>query len=377
MTDASHFIGLMSGTSIDGVDAVIVRVSDNGDVTLAAHHELAPPGALRERLLALSRADARISIAEFGALNQAVGAWFAQAANEVIKASHIEREQIAAIGSHGQTIWHAPDDAESPYSLQIGSASLLAANTGLPVVADFRNSDMAVGGQGAPLVCAFHRGVFAAPDQNVAVVNIGGISNITFLPTQAAHDPFAVTGFDSGPGNGLMDAWIHYKRGETLDANGRWAASGQIQPALLSTLKADPYFTRRPPKSTGREYFGLDWLLARGADDYAAEDVQATLCELTAQTIADSIVTNGAESQRILLCGGGVHNQTLYQRLAHHLPGKQIARTNDDGVDADWVEAMAFAWLARQRVAGQTGNAPSVTGARQAVVLGGLFLPPG
>lgn len=234
-----------------------------------------------------------------------------------------------------------------------------------------------MGGQGAPLVCAFHRGVFADPEQAVAVVNIGGISNITFLPTTAADDPFAVTGFDSGPGNGLMDTWIGYQRGEQLDIDGRWAACGRVQPALLRLLKDDPYFTRRPPKSTGREYFSLAWLLSKGANDYVAEDVQATLCELTAQTISEAIQAFGSERQRILLCGGGVHNKTLCRRLAHYLPNQLVTRTDDYGVDADWVEAMAFAWLAQQRMTRQPGNAPGVTGARQAVVLGGLFLPPG
>lgn len=377
MTTAPYYVGLISGTSVDGVDAVIAECLDTGRVSLVAHHVLAPPHALRQQLLALTRADTQLTLAEFGALDQAVGAWFAEATQTLVEQSGIAREHIAAIGSHGQTVWHAPDQPDWPFSLQIGSASLLAARTQLPVVADFRNSDMAVGGQGAPLVCAFHRGVFADTKRDVAVVNIGGIANITFLPRQAAHDPFAVTGFDCGPGNGLMDAWILDQTGAAMDQGGQWAASGQVQPDLLARLQDDPYFQRPPPKSTGREYFGLEWLRSKDIAQYAAADVQATLCELSASAIGTAINTYGpARGQRVLLCGGGVHNPTLCQRLAHYLPHHDMARTDEYGVDADWVEAMAFAWLAHQRLHLQPGNAPGVTGARQAVVLGGLFLPP-
>jgi len=374
-SSGQYFIGLMSGTSVDSVDAVLARFPDDGVPEIVARYGLAPPQRLRDQLLALSRADTQMTLAEFGALDQAVASWFANAALALIDQSQVDPGDIVAIGSHGQTIWHAPDDA-APFSLQIGSASHIAARTGIAVVADFRNSDMAVGGQGAPLVCAFHRAVFARPNQATAVVNIGGIANITFLPVAAAHNPMAVTGFDSGPGNGLMDAWISHTLAYSLDANGRWAATGCVQPELLARLLDDQYFHRAPPKSTGREYFGLGWLLGHDVARFEPVDVQATLCELSAQTIAEAIQEHGSSDERVLLCGGGVYNTQLCKRLTSHLPGRHIDTTADSGVDPDWVEAMAFAWLAKARINHQPGNAPGVTGARQAVVLGGLYEPP-
>lgn len=373
----SCFIGLMSGTSVDGVDAVVVCFPEDASPTLIAHHVLAPPADLRDRLLVMSHADTRMTLAEYGALDQAVGLWFADAVNQVIAKASLSPDRITAIGSHGQTIWHAPDDPVASFSLQIGSPSRIAAHTGIPVVADFRNADMAVGGQGAPLVCAFHQAMFARTDQALAVVNIGGIANITFLPTDAADDLSAVTGFDSGPGNGLMDAWIGQSHGLALDADGAWAESGQVVPALLARLKDDPYFDRLPPKSTGREYFSLDWLQAAGIERWPAADVQASLCELSAQTIADAIRRYGNGQEAVLLCGGGVHNRYLGRRITACLGDRDVARTDDFGLPADWVEAMAFAWLAKRRLQYQPGNAPGVTGARQAVILGGIYAPPG
>ncbi|MDA3919248.1 MAG: anhydro-N-acetylmuramic acid kinase [Salinisphaera sp.] len=376
MPDQSLYVGLMSGTSVDGVDAVVACFPDNGAPTLVAHHVLAPPPALRTQLLAMSSADTRITLAQYGTLNQAVGAWFADAANQVVDQAGISRDDVAAIGSHGQTVWHAPNDAVAPYSLQIGSPSLIAARTGIDVVADFRNSDMAVGGQGAPLVCAFHHAMFARVDRPVAVVNIGGIANVTFLPPYPVDGLYTVTGFDSGPGNGLMDAWIVESLDQRMDADGAWAASGKIIPELLTRLKADAYFHRPAPKSTGREYFGIDWLKAAEPESWPAPDVQATLCELSAQTIADAINDYGRGDEDVLLCGGGVHNRYLCERISACLGKQTVSRTDDFGVHADWVEAMAFAWLARQRLARHPGNAPGVTGARQGVVLGGLYLSP-
>ncbi|RJS91575.1 anhydro-N-acetylmuramic acid kinase [Salinisphaera sp. Q1T1-3] len=374
-----HFIGLMSGTSVDAVDALVARFDDTGRPEIVATHNEPPPPALREALLALSDAGTTLTLADYGRLDQQVADWFSDAANAVRARADLAHRDIAAIGSHGQTVWHAPDD-DRPFSLQIGSAARIAARTGCAVVSDFRSADLACGGQGAPLVCGLHAALFAGPARARAVVNIGGIANVTLLPAGADRDIMQVTGFDTGPGNGLMDAWIATCRDQSYDADGAWAASGRIDAALLAQLRADDYFARRPPKSTGREWFGLNWLqthLARLAHTPAPADVQATLCELTAQSITDAVTHFGPQDiESIHLCGGGAHNRTLAARLAACLAPIRVTTTNELGVDGDWVEALAFAWLARQRLAGLTGNAPGVTGASGPAILGGWHLPP-
>lgn len=377
--DADCYVGLMSGTSIDAVDAIVARFSSNPfwPQVLATHSE-APPAALRDELLALSRANRQLSLLEFGRLDQAVGAWFAQAANNAIEAAGLPPEQIAAIGSHGQTLWHAPEDIR-PFSLQIGSASRIAAETGCAVVSDFRNADIALGGQGAPLACAFHAALFADAQVNRVAANIGGIANITLLPCRAHADATAIRGFDTGPGNGLMDAWIKRCRGDSHDAEGAWAASGAVNDELLARLRDDAYFHRSPPKSTGREYFGLDWLDQRLSElGYTppAADIQATLCELTATTIVDAIHRFGPGEETIFLCGGGVHNTYLVERISAQATSCRVESTTKLGVDPDWIEALAFAWLARQRLFNRPGNAPGVTGARGLAILGGCHYPP-
>lgn len=373
-----YYIGLMSGTSVDAVDAVVARFADGGVPSLVATHSVPPPAKLRTALLNAAQPGHRLTLADYGALDQATGAWLAQAANEVMAKAGLHKQQICAIGSHGQTLWHAPE-ANRPFTLQIGSAPHIAAATGCPVIADFRNADMAIGGQGAPLVCAFHAALFAHPEAERVAVNIGGIANITLLPRQAATDNTTIRGFDTGPGNGLMDAWINRHLGLDLDAGGRWAASGYIDQTLLQQLLQDDYFHQAPPKSTGREHFSLAWLdehLQRLSYKPAAVDVQATLCELTALTITAALADFGFAEQAIYLCGGGVHNDHLVARIRAHTGTDPVQSTAALDLDPDWIEALAFAWLARQRVLNRPGNAPGVTGAQGPAILGGWHEPP-
>lgn len=359
------FIGLMSGTSMDGIDAALVDFSANR-VQLVATHSHAYSRTLQQQLeLAIGLEDPLGS--DLSALDAAVGEAFAAAANALLAHAGVDAATITAIGSHGQTIRHEPA-APEPYSLQIGNPETIAALTGIDVVADFRRADIAVGGQGAPLVPAFHQAIFAHPHEHRVILNIGGIANITILPAAAHH---TVTGFDTGPGNTLMDVWARRELAVTMDVDGRWAAGGNVDEPLLAALLRDPYFIARPPKSTGREYFNLEWLLQHmDAGQLAAEDVQATLCEFTARSVADAIRLHSSSATRLLVCGGGVHNVQLMQRLAANLPALAVESTARHGIDPDWVEAVAFAWLAQQALAGKPGNIPTVTGARRAVPLG-------
>lgn len=367
----------MSGTSLDAADAALVQFAADGTATILATHALGLATELRDELLELARHDAAIRLAGLGILDQRLGEWFAEAALAVMSDAGAAPDDIAAIGSHGQTVWHAPGAAH-PFSLQLGSASRIAARTGCTVVADFRNSDMAVGGQGAPLVPAFHRGLFARADSARVIVNIGGIANLTILPAGADQDDALVTGLDTGPGNALMDSWIQTHLGQTMDANGQWAASGTIHTVLLERMLKDPYLARPAPKSTGREYFNLHWLqthIDSLKDRPPAADVQATLCEYTARTIAMAIGDHGPGDEEILVCGGGARNARLLTRLAELLAPRSVQTTSSHGLNADWVEAAAFAWLAKRRLEGRPGNLPGVTGARRAAVLGGIYRP--
>ena len=358
------FLGLISGTSVDGIDAALVSFEPK--LTLHAGRTLAMPADLAREVLRVSQADARIDLDELGALDTRLGAAFAAAANELIDASGIDRARIAAIGSHGQTLRHRPG-TDAPFTMQLGDASIIAERTGISTVADFRRRDVAAGGQGAPLVPAFHAAIFRAADETRAVLNIGGIANLTLLGAGA------VRGFDTGPGNGLMDAWCLRHRGERFDRGGTFAASGRVDGSLLARLLAEPWFALPPPKSTGRDQFHLDWLeTALAANPLPPEDVQATLCELTVRTIADALQRTQPATERVLVCGGGVHNATLLARLGGALPGVRVESTAAHGVDPDLVEAMAFAWLARETLAGRPGNLPDVTGAHGLRVLGAI-----
>lgn len=359
------FIGLMSGTSMDGIDAALVDFSAER-VRLVATRTHAYSNTLLLQLEQALALENPLDV-DLTSLDTAVGEAFAAAANALLDHAGLAATAITAIGSHGQTIRHEPA-APVPYSLQLGAPETIAALTGIDVVADFRRADIAAGGQGAPLVPAFHRAIFASPNEDRVILNIGGIANITRLPVAGCGK---VTGFDTGPGNTLMDAWIRRERGAALDRDGHWAATGHVDEQLLAALLRDPYFATRPPKSTGREYFNIDWLLRHvNTRQLSARNVQATLCELTARSVAEAINGYGGDTVRLLACGGGVHNTELMRRLAANLPASSVESTACHGMDPDWVEAAAFAWLAQQALAGLPGNIPAVTGARQAVPLG-------
>jgi len=364
---AGLFIGLMSGTSMDGIDAALVDFSSRQPAILATHNHRYP-AALHQQLEDVLKLENPLDT-DLTMINTAVGEVFSAAANELLTRAGITAEQVTAIGSHGQTIRHEPD-AATPYSLQIGNPNVIARNTSMDVVADFRRADIDAGGQGAPLVPAFHQAVFADDSEDRVILNIGGIANITIL---TPGNNTAISGFDTGPGNTLMDNWAQTHLQTRMDNNGDWAAAGQVEIELLEQMLTDAYFQTVPPKSTGREYFNSDWLSRYITDCRAtANTIQATLCELTARTVATAIQTHAGNTKRLLVCGGGVHNVQLMKRLAASLPGVMIDTTAACGIHPDWVEAAAFAWLAKQRVEGKPGNIPAVTGANQAVQLGRL-----
>lgn len=356
------YIGLMSGTSMDGIDAVLVDLSSTPRLLQHTHQPFSPQ--LRTALLALNdTGDDELHRAALAANALALG--YATVVRTLLTQAHVAADQVAAIGCHGQTVRHRP---ESGYTLQLVNAALLAELSGIRVVCDFRSRDIAAGGEGAPLVPAFHRAVFAHPQQSRAVVNIGGIANITSLPAQGD-----VTGFDCGPGNVLMDGWIMAHQGAGYDAGGAWAAQGTLLPELLERLLAHEFFGRLPPKSTGRETFNLQNLKQKLAGNERPEDVQATLCELTATGIARALAAHFADAAAVYLCGGGARNDVLRRRLAALLPGKRVAVTDELGIAAESVEAAAFAWLAQRAIAGKPGNLPQVTGARGLRVLGAIY----
>jgi len=369
------YLGLISGTSMDAVDAVALEFTDKGRPRLLASRDTPPDPALRESLLHLSQEVAGVSLPMLGELDQRVAELFAQAALELMESAGLSPADITAIGSHGQTLYHAPD-APYPFSLQIGDPNVIAARTGIPVVTHFRGADIAAGGQGAPMVPAFHAAMFHDRTEPRCLVNIGGIANITLLPAEG--DDAEVIGFDTGPGNALLDAWTAEHLGEPKDTDGAWAQSGRLDESLLSRMLQDPYFQRPPPKSSGRDSFNLDWVRQRIASGHRPPDpatVQRTLCELTARTIAAAIESHGLGRERVLLCGGGAHNRFLRERLNALLAPRPLEDTGDYGLAVDWVEAAAFAWLAMRTIKGMPGNMPAVTGARESVVLGGVYDP--
>ena len=371
------YIGLISGTSMDAVDAALLDLSNPESPRLTATHAQPPAEDLRADLLALSQDVAGITLAKLGELDQRVGHWFADAALALLETSGTPTAAVRGIGSHGQTVHHAPD-APHPFSMQIGDPALIAVRTGIPTVGHLRGGDIAAGGQGAPLVPAFHQWVFRHPAERRAILNIGGIANLTLLPAGRGDEAGEVLGFDTGPGNALLATWAVEHLGEPQDTDGRWAASGEVHEGLLSLMLQDPYFYRPPPKSTGREHFHLNWLhnrLASLGRPPNPADVQRTLCELTARTVATALEEHGAGAERVLLCGGGARTPVLRQRLEALLAPRPVADTGDYGVPPDWVEAAAFAWLAMRTLEGLPGNLPSVTGAREAVVLGGVYAP--
>jgi len=358
------YIGVMSGTSLDGLDIALIEQASAA--RLIATHYIPMPDSLRTEMLALC-ASGPDEIARSATAQQNWVTLAAQGIHTLLAQQHLKPEDIRAIGSHGQTIRHEPARG---FTVQIGNPALLTELTGITVVSDFRSRDVAAGGQGAPLVPAFHEALFGERDGSRAVLNIGGFSNLSLIEPGKA-----VAGFDCGPGNVLLDAWIHHNRGDNYDRDGQWASTGQIVPTLLKALLSDPFFITKGPKSTGREVFNLPWLMRHLSHlpVFAANDVQATLLELTALTIIESLQSAQDNTQEVLVCGGGAHNTTLMNRLASLLPNAKVSSTSVYGVDPDWVEAMAFAWLAHCCLEGIAANRPSVTGARGLRVLGAIY----
>lgn len=360
----SHFVGLMSGTSLDGVDAALVTFSDTGSIRLSGHRYLPFSDELRQQLLEIN-ASGSDELHRGASLANLLAERYARVVLELLDRHALSCAEICAIGSHGQTVRHRPDLG---YTIQLGNSALLAELTGITVISDFRSRDIAAGGQGAPLVPAFHRAVFAHPAIHRVIVNVGGISNLTDLP---AHGH--VSGFDCGPGNLLMDAWINRHTGEHYDRDGTWASSGRVIPALLQALLAHPYLPLPPPKSTGRDTFHMPWLDSLLHAEFSAVDVQATLLEFSAQCIADAIMANCVNATEIYLCGGGARNAALRTRLQALLPTRTVALSSALGFEVDQVEAAAFAWLAHQTLAHQPGNLAAVTGASGPRILGAIY----
>jgi anhydro-N-acetylmuramic acid kinase len=368
-----HYIGLISGTSTDGVDAVVVAISPEKKIghqfkIIAARME-AIPNALRQRIKSIMN-PGNDGVDECGSIDIEIGELFAKAALNVLKESGLNTSEIRAIGSHGQTIRHRPSN-KHPFSRQIGDPSTIAQITGIATIADFRSRDIAAGGQGAPLVPAFHQWLFSSSARSRAVLNIGGIANLTFIPTEGS-----VIGFDTGPGNALLDQWIGRHKNEPYDREGKWASSGTVSEPLLKRLLQDSYFSQPHPKSTGVEYFNMAWLersLSTLATNIAAQDVQATLAELTAITIMNEVKARTPSVDEIMVCGGGSHNVFLMDALRRYADRIVVDTTERLGLHPDWVEASAFAWLAHCRLENIPGNIPAVTGAKNAAVLGGIY----
>jgi anhydro-N-acetylmuramic acid kinase len=367
--DGDLFAGVMSGTSLDGVDAVIADFSPASGAaceTLGAAH-VAYPTLLRDELLALQLPGSN-ELARAGVAANMLAELYAEAIAKALAGASLAPERIRAAGVHGQTLRHRPDLG---FTFQLNNAARVVERSGIAVVADFRSRDVAAGGQGAPLVPAFHAALFGRPDLHRVIVNVGGIANITDLPTDGA-----IHGFDTGPGNVLSDLWCARNRGTTFDAEGAWAATGNVDAPLLAVLLDDPFFAAQPPKSTHRDKFNLAWLeerLARAVTSGEAVDVQATLVALTTRTIADAIRARAPGADEILVCGGGANNRTLMRELARELAPRRLATTAEEGVPVEQVEALAFAWLARETLAGRPGNLRSVTGATGPRVLGAIY----
>lgn len=360
---AQLYIGLMSGTSLDGVDAVLADLEGGRTAILAAIH-VAFDAHLREALAALTGPGAD-EIDRAGILGNRLAAIYADAVLRVLGEAGESATAVRAIGCHGQTVRHRP---ERGYTMQIGNAALLAELTGIAVVADFRSRDVAAGGQGAPLVPAFHVRAFSAPEEARAVLNLGGIANVTILRRDGPP-----LGFDTGPGNCLMDLWAARHLGQPFDKAGTWACEGTANAGLLERMLAEAYFGAPPPKSTGRELFGPAWLERHLRPGLEPRDVQATLLELTAASAAHAILEHASGTQRVIACGGGTRNPELMGRLAQRLAPRPVEPSDRYGLSAQLVEAAAFAWLAQQALEGRAGNLPSVTGAKGPRILGAIY----
>ena len=382
------FIGLMSGTSLDGVDVALVEFNDskqppaNEQARVLHTHFLAYPSSLRSEILALQQPTAN-ELEATALIGNALAKLYASAVNQLLSSADLSPSKITAIGCHGQTIRHRPGFKDGVgFTLQIGNAALLSELTGITVVSDFRSRDIAAGGQGAPLVPAFHQAVFASTHANRVIINIGGIANITYLGrTESSRSPVSniIFGFDSGPGNMLLDAWIKQHKNLDYDANGAWASTGQLIAPLLCAMLAEPYFALAPPKSTGRDLFNDDWLEKKRqtastlATNNRPQDVANTLVALTAQTIYKALTQYCGQFDEVYLCGGGAHNDLLVQNLQALLGNTKCDSTTSLGIGVDWVEAIAFAWLAKQCIYGNTANVAEVTGAKGRRILGAIY----
>ncbi len=353
----------MSGTSLDGIDVALADLSGDSIKLIATHYQ-AYPQDLKDALLVLHH-PAPNELHQAQIIANQLARDYADATSALLQTVDIPAHKIRAIGCHGQTIRHRP---ELGYTIQLGNAALLAELTGISVISDFRSRDIAAKGQGAPLVPAFHDRVLRHPNIHRVIVNIGGISNLTDLPPDRP-----TIGFDCGPGNLLMDAWIQKHQGSAYDKDGAWAASGKVIPALLENLLNEPFFNAVPPKSSGRDLFNLHWLKQHLGGDEVPENVQATLLALTVHSIADSIQRFCHGAQEIYLCGGGAHNQALVRGMNAALPQCSIQLTDVLGIGADWLEAIAFAWLAQQTLQGKSANLPEATGASHPCILGAIY----
>lgn len=363
---SGRYIGVMSGTSLDGVDVVLAAIDDRM-VAQQVSYSHPIPIEIKNAILGMCQGQ-QVTLAQVGELDTRLGILFGEAVVALLEKAGISADEVTAIGCHGQTVWHQPK-GEATFSMQLGDNNRIAAITGITTVGDFRRRDMAYGGQGAPLVPAFHQALLAEPAERRMILNIGGIANLSLLlPGQP------IRGYDTGPGNMLMDAWIWRHRALPYDKNAEWANQGRVNLTLLQQMLSDPYFAEPAPKSTGREYFNIAWLekqLTR-VHALAPEDVQATLAELTAVTIAEQVQLAGG-CDRLMVCGGGARNPFVMARLSAMLPGTEVCTTDTFGISGDDMEALAFAWLAFRTLSGKSGNLPSVTGASRETVLGAIY----
>jgi anhydro-N-acetylmuramic acid kinase len=366
MPTSDLYVGLISGTSVDGVDCALVQFEQDQPTLLCSHFKPSPD-ELRQRVLQICSGE-KLDLSTIGQIDTQVGRYFAEGVNELLEESGTKPKHVTAIGSHGQTFWHQPAGLY-PFSMQLGDPNSIAFHTGITTVADFRRMDIVAGGQGAPLAPLLHRNVFQSSEHSRAVVNIGGMSNLTCLPANGR-----CSAFDSGPGNVLMDYWIGKHQNLRFDEDGQWAASGTVNMGLLARLLDESYFALSSPKSTGRELFNSEWLESRLKliPEIAAADVQATLLALTAKTIATDL-KKAMVAEALYVCGGGAHNAALMGALAAELPDTEVTSSEALGMDPDWVEAIAFAWMARERIEGRAIDTKPFTGAVEPIMLGGVY----
>lgn len=363
---SGRYIGVMSGTSLDGVDVVLAAI-DERMVAQQASYSHPIPIEIKNAILGMCQGQ-QVTLAQVGELDTRLGILFGEAVVALLEKAGISADEVTAIGCHGQTVWHQPK-GEATFSMQLGDNNRIAAMTGITTVGDFRRRDMAYGGQGAPLVPAFHQALLSDPAERRMILNIGGIANLSILlPGQS------IRGYDTGPGNMLMDAWIWRQRALPYDKNAEWANTGRTNLTLLQHMLSDPYFSEPAPKSTGREYFNIAWLEKQLTHMHALapEDVQATLAELTSVSIAEQVQLAGG-CDRLMVCGGGARNPLVMTRLSAMLPGTEVCTTDMFGISGDDMEALAFAWLAFRTLSGKSGNLPSVTGASRETVLGAIY----